>query len=55
VNIKNNLRGRVDAVDMLQVLTTGKVNFMLKNSDAWRVFCGQEMIYLKWEGSFLSM
>lgn len=53
------MRGRVVAVDILLVastlVTAGIINFMLQNCDAWRVFCGQEMKYLKWKGIFLKM
>jgi len=59
VNIKNYVRGRVVAVEMLLVgstlMTAGIINFMLQNCDAWRVFHGQEMKYLKWKGIFLNM
>jgi hypothetical protein len=59
VHTKNNLRGRVVAVDMLLVANTlataGIINFMLQNCDVQRVFCGQEMKYLKWKGIFLNM
>ena len=50
------MRGRAIVVDMLLVastlVTAGIMNFMLQNCDAWRVFYGQEMKYLKWESFF---
>jgi hypothetical protein len=57
VRTKNDLRGRVVAVDMLLVANTlataGIMNFMVQNCDSQGVFCGQEMKYLKWKGIFL--